>query len=228
MLSPVHSTHSVTFKLTVFMSISSLRAWQGLFLVMTSAGLLLPSIHLISAILRLSYNWHKHIKSTMSLFSYVVPSLTKQSYNDFESVQSINGRGLCNCSIFSTIALIAAPTLNPWAIMYSSDARMLYIILLHLMDNQWMILALFLPSMSVMTNSICDERSWLFAKEASVKTMSFKDVMSSHTKQRPFKGLSNYHCICLLSAFVSCLFRLMTWAANDKLNAASGWLTVAM
>jgi len=33
------------------------------------------------------------------------------------------------------VALIAAPVLNPWAIPYSLDAKMLYITCLHLIDN---------------------------------------------------------------------------------------------
>ena len=85
-LSSVLSTHLVTYSLTVFMSIKSFNAWQGFDFVIASAGLLPPSIHLISAISLLLYNCHKHIRSTISHFSYIIPSLTKQSYKDFKSV----------------------------------------------------------------------------------------------------------------------------------------------
>src|SRR6266571_3723113 len=86
-LSPVLSTHSVTYSLTIFMSIKSFSAWQGFNFVIASTGLLPPSIHLISAISLLLYDYHKHIRSTISRFFCVVPSLTKQSYRDFELVQ---------------------------------------------------------------------------------------------------------------------------------------------
>src|SRR6266702_8659846 len=76
-LSFVLSTHSVTYSLTIFMSIRSFNAWQGFNFIIASAGLLPPSIHLISAISLLLYNYHKHIRSTISRFSCVVPSLTK-------------------------------------------------------------------------------------------------------------------------------------------------------
>jgi len=34
------------------------------------------------------------------------------------------------------VALIIAPVLNPWAILYSLDARTLRVTYLHLIDNQ--------------------------------------------------------------------------------------------
>src|SRR6266567_5929876 len=61
-LSPVLSTHSVTYSLTVFVSIKSFSAWQGLNFIIASTGLLPPSIHLISAISLLSYDCRKHIR----------------------------------------------------------------------------------------------------------------------------------------------------------------------
>ena len=111
-LSPVLSTHSVTCSLTVFMSIKSFSAWQGLNFVIASVRLLPPSIHLISAISFLLYNCYKHIRSTISRFSCVVPSLTKQSYRDFESVQRVIG-SRSSCRIFSMVTLIAALVSNP-------------------------------------------------------------------------------------------------------------------
>src|SRR6266702_3832059 len=84
-LSPVLSTHSVTYSLTIFISIKSFNAWQGFDFIIASAELLPPSIHLIFIISLLLYNCHKHIRSTINRFFYVVPSLTKQLYKDFES-----------------------------------------------------------------------------------------------------------------------------------------------
>src|SRR6266704_2848330 len=77
-LSPVLSTHSVTYSLTIFMLIRSFNAWQGFNFVIAFIRLLLLSIHLISTISFLLYNYYRHIRLTMSRFSCVVLSLTKQ------------------------------------------------------------------------------------------------------------------------------------------------------
>ena len=111
-LSPVLSTHSVTYSLTIFMLIKSFNAWQGFNFIIASIGLLPPSIHLILAISLLSYNYHKHIRSTINHFSCVVLSLTKQLYRDFKSVQRvINSHS--SCKIFLIVTLIIALVLNP-------------------------------------------------------------------------------------------------------------------
>jgi hypothetical protein len=99
----------------VFVSIRSLSAWQGFDLVIASTGLLFLSIHLISAISLCSYDCRKHIRSTISRFSCVVPSLTKQSYSDFESVQSVIS-SCSSCKILSMVVLIVAAVSNLWAI----------------------------------------------------------------------------------------------------------------
>src|SRR6266568_3459904 len=85
-LSPVLSTHSVTYSLTIFMSIRSFNAWQGFNFIMVSTGLLPPLIHLIFAISLFLYDYYKHIRSTISHFSCIILSLIKQSYRDFKSV----------------------------------------------------------------------------------------------------------------------------------------------
>jgi hypothetical protein len=107
---------------------------------MASAGLLLPLIHLTSVISLLSYNCCKHIRSTISCFSCVMLSLTKQSYKDFESIQRISGSKIYK--IFLIVALIAAPILNPCVILYSSEAKTLRMTLLYWIDDQWIMLAL--------------------------------------------------------------------------------------
>ena len=61
----------------VLMNVSS--ALLGLPFVIASAGLSRPSIHRISQSSRLSYDCRKAIISIMSLFSFVVPSLTRHS-----------------------------------------------------------------------------------------------------------------------------------------------------
>ena len=76
-LSPVLSTHSVTYNLIIFVSIRSFSAWQGFNFIIVSIGLLPPSIHLILAISLFLYNCYKHIRSTINHFSCIILSLTK-------------------------------------------------------------------------------------------------------------------------------------------------------
>ena len=111
-LSLVLFTHLVTYNLTIFVSIRSFNAWQGFNFVIAFIGLLPPSTHLISIISFLLYNYHKHIRSTMSRFSCVVLSLTKQLYKDFELIQRVIGNYL-SCRIFLIIALIITLVSNP-------------------------------------------------------------------------------------------------------------------
>ena len=73
----VRFTHSTVFNLIRFVLISRLKANNGLLLVIASIGLLFPLIYLTLAILRLLYNWRRHIILIISLFSYVVLSLIR-------------------------------------------------------------------------------------------------------------------------------------------------------
>ena len=128
------------------------------------------------------------------------------------------------------VALIAAPVSNPWAIPYSSDAKTLRVTRLHLIDDQWTILALLFLSVSAITKPIWDERSQLLAKDESVKIINLREslLVSSCTKRSPLEGLSICHCSRLLSCFACSSFGLTTCAANERSKAASGWQTVAM
>ena len=128
------STYLVTYSLIIFVLIRSFNVQQGFNFVIASIGLLPLSIHLISAISLLLYNYYRHIRLTISRFSYVVLSLTKQLYRDFKSVQRISGSCL-SYRIFLIVALIIAPVLNLWAILYNLDTKILYITCLHLIDN---------------------------------------------------------------------------------------------
>ena len=150
---------------------------------MASAGFDSPSIHLISIISRRLYACQRLITSIMRRFSCVVPSRIRQSYNDFESVHRVSGMLIYR--IRSMVDLIAVLISNPWAMPYNSEARTLRVILLHLTELQWMILAWFVASVNVMTYPICDERSLLFAKDASVNTTSCRVLMSNLTNLRP-------------------------------------------
>ena len=79
----------------------------------------------------------------------MVPSLTRHSYSDFESVQTTSRRSIP--SALSTVDLTDAPMSNPWAIPYSSEARTLLVTRLHLVDDQWRIFARPVSSASTKT-----------------------------------------------------------------------------
>ena len=154
-------------KLMVLVLIRSCNAPYGLALVIASAGLLFPSIHLISMISLCLYDCLRYITLTIKRFSWVFPSFTKQLYRDFESVQMIIGSGssgkveadkseievdelskvemeaeLDEVMIFSTVDLMIDPASKPCAIAYNSEAKMLLVTRLHFVDDQWMIFAL--------------------------------------------------------------------------------------
>jgi hypothetical protein len=107
--------------------------------------------------------------------------LTRQLYNDFESVHKTIGIGCC--SIFLSVVLTAALTSKPCAIAYSSEASTLRVTRLHLIEDQCIILALLLASVSVITKPIWEEKSKLFAKDASVNTISLRDSAFNLTKE---------------------------------------------
>jgi hypothetical protein len=75
---------------------------------------------------------------------------------------------------------------------------------------------------------ICDNRSWLFANEASVKTINFRDRISSCTNRNPLVGLLICHWSLLFSYFAFSSFGLITWAAKDRSNVASSCDIVAI
>ena len=70
------------------------------------------------------------------------------------------------------VDLVAAAMSKPWAIAYSSEANTDRVTLLHLVEDQWRIFADPFLSVSARTYPIWDEKSLLFANEASVKTKS--------------------------------------------------------
>ena len=79
-----------------------------------------------------------------------------------------------------------------------------------------------------MTQPICEDRSLLFAKEAFVNTRSCSVLTSNSTNFRPLFAFSICQLNCLLRLFMLSLTGLITWAAKDKLNAASSQHTDAM
>ena len=129
----VRSTYSSTSNCRVFVSINRLRAFVDFDFVIASAGFESPLIHLTLAISLRLYAQRRHITSIINRFSCVVPNLTKHSYSDLESVQRISGKSIL--STLSIVDLTKAPMSNPWAILYSFEAKTLLVTLLHLIED---------------------------------------------------------------------------------------------
>ena len=145
-------THLVTYSLIIFILIKFFNVWQGFNFIIVSAGLLPLLIHLVSAISLFLYNYCRYIRLTINHFSYSILSLTKQLYKKFKLVQRVINSHL-SYRIFLIVILITALVSNLWAILYSLNAKILYITHLHLINNQQRILALFL-SISTTTKPI--------------------------------------------------------------------------
>jgi hypothetical protein len=198
------STQPVSFIFILLVSIRSFSPWQGFDFVMASARLVVPSIQTILVIRRLSYAWRKYRMSIIRRFSYVVPSFTRHSYSDLESVHSARGKFLI-CSINSIVYLIEALVSKPWAIPYNSDTSTLRVMRLHFVDDQCKMFALSCLSVSTMTYPICDEWSRLFAKEESVNTSSRSESGARFrgTNRSPLVALSVCQSRRLLSFSIS-------------------------
>ena len=63
----------------------------------------------------------------------MVPSLTRQSYSDFESIQTIRLMG--RLQIRSRVDLIIMAESNPRLMVYNSEASILRVTLLYLTDD---------------------------------------------------------------------------------------------
>lgn len=127
-----------------FVSIKVFNAEKGLTLVMKSTGLWCPWIYFISVILYYLYDWHKLITSIISHFSWVILSLTRQLYNNFESIHRISG--IANTSIFFKITEITISMSNPCTIPYILIAKTLYISYLYFINDKYIIFALLVVS----------------------------------------------------------------------------------
>jgi hypothetical protein len=125
----------------IFVSISFVRIWHELIFVIASTEFVFSSIHRIFVIFIRSYDWRRQIKSIINRFSDVISSLTRQSYSNLESVSSI----IDSERIFKIrwmIDLMTEPASNSCVIAYNSVVKTLLIILIHLIDDQWIIFAL--------------------------------------------------------------------------------------
>jgi hypothetical protein len=123
---------------------------------------------------------------------------------------------------------MATPVSNPCAIPYSSDAKTLRVMRLHLSDDQCRMFALLCLSASAITYPICDEQSGLLAKELSVKIRRRREssFRSSGVKRSPRDAFSVCQVSILFSFFTSSSLGFTTCAAVESWNAAFGWHTV--
>jgi len=140
--------------------------------------------------------------SIINHFSYIVPSFMRYSYRNFKSVHRIKGI-FSVFIIFSIVAFITAPTSKPLAIPYNSEARVLCITCLHLVNNQYNMLALFFSSAKMITYLIYNEKSLLLAKDESVNMTSLrKSLLSSSMKINPCDGFSLCQVSFLFNLFI--------------------------
>ncbi len=135
------SIHSLMFILIVLISINVFKIENALILIIESIELLISCIHFISVIFRRSYDCRKLMTFIMRRFFCILSSFIKQSYNDFDSIQSI--KDTRRSRIADNVALRAASRSKSWANAYNSAARTLRVTRLHLIDDQWTMLTMF-------------------------------------------------------------------------------------
>ena len=113
--------------------------------------------------------------------------------------------------------------LNLQAITQSSKASTLLVTLLHLINNQQIILALYNASSNTSTYPIYNKRSLLLVNKALVKVSRYNILMSNLINARPFIRLLIYSYSYLLSAVTSFFLGLITQVVKERLKKASGW-----
>ena len=127
------STYSIASSLILFVLSSYFNTPETPFpFVIALAGLVSPIIHFTSVISLYLYNYCKYSTLIIRRFSYVIPSLIRQSYSDFELVQVTSGRLIL--SILLIVALIVPVISKPYTIVYSSEASTLLVTLLYLIE----------------------------------------------------------------------------------------------
>ena len=112
--------------------------------------------------------------------------------------------------------------LNPQAITQSSKASTLLVTLLYLVNNQYIILTLFIISTNTRIQPIYDKRSLLFINKASVNTSRRSMLMSSLIYVRPLSRLLIYYQSHLLSAIILLFLGLITQVVKERLKEALG------
>jgi hypothetical protein len=208
------------FMLIVLKSINVFKIEDALLLIMKSIELLISCIHFIFVIFRRSYDCRRFITFIIKRFFCVVSSLTKQSYNDFESMQNIKNTKWSR--IADNVVLKTASRSESWANAYNSATKMLRVTHLHLIDDQWTILTCF-EFVKYITQSICENKSRLFAKNEIVKNINWNFVGSSETYLNFLIWLSIYHCSHLFRIAIFSDKISIDWAASDKSKDVSNW-----
>ena len=124
----------------------------------------------------------------INFFSWVVFSLIKQSYKDFEFIHIKRDIFLWGEpeKIWIIVNLIITVTSNFKNKAYSSEINTLLMTRRHLINYQWIIFALFWASIKIIIYSICNERFLLFANEKSIKIIIFNVIMFNLTNVSPF------------------------------------------
>ena len=77
--------------------------------------------------------------------------------------------------------------------MYSLEASILWVTCLHLIKDQCSIFVSWLWSINTNIKLICNDKSLLLAKEASINTSKLREFRSSGIKISPFIVLSICH-----------------------------------
>ena len=209
-----------------------LSALFRLFLVYALARLSLLLIQQILEISQFLYDLRSDMILIISLFLFVVLSLTRQLYNNFESVQITAGiSSSCSvCTICRRVKFKAIALLNLPTILYSLLASTLLVTRLHLVKFQCTILPQILklcpqPIQFSVPNTIRNSsyklRSLLLANNLFVKIKSFVQSSQRGINVSPQSQFQICHVIRTLRALISSSVSSTVCAAVERLKTAS-------
>ena len=99
---------------------------------------------------------------------------------------------------------------------------------MHLVEDQWRIFARPEASASTRTYPIWEDKSLLFANDASVKARRRSDVLSRVTNRNPLAEFSICYRIRLFRFIISFFVGSTVWTATERSYTASGWYTDAI
>ena len=176
-------------------------------------------IHLMSMISRFLYDCRKFTTSIIRCFFCVMPSFIKHSYNDFELMQKISGTTVC--IIFVKMPLMIAFKSNSCIISYNSTAKTLQMILLHFINNQWMMFVLLITFVKQITYSIFKKKFQLFVNKKFLNITNSKILQLNLIKISFFFELLNCHCKRLFNAIISSAISWIIWMTKNKSNEIS-------
>ena len=125
--------YSKIMKFTLLVSNNIFKAMLALVFVMKSAKLLSCFIYLLFVVFYHLYNWQRLTILIISRLSLIMPSLTKNLYNNFELIQMTIK--ILYWTIWKSFAFHMTPMSKPWAIAYSFKANTLFMTYLHLIKS---------------------------------------------------------------------------------------------